>query len=65
VIVIPSARLVIVRLGAAMTFAGDIRAADRLVADVLAAVKGQAQASAPASRSSPARMRGQPPPMAS
>ena len=38
-IVIPSERLVIVRLGDAYTWAGDVKAADRLVAEVLAAVK--------------------------
>ncbi|MFC3068391.1 serine hydrolase domain-containing protein [Phenylobacterium soli] len=36
VVVVPSARLVVVRLGDADTFAGDIRAADRLVGDAVA-----------------------------
>jgi hypothetical protein len=39
VVVIPSARLVIVKLGDAYTFAGDIRAMDQLVAETLAAVR--------------------------
>jgi CubicO group peptidase (beta-lactamase class C family) len=39
VVVVPSARLVVVRLGDADTFAGDIRATDRLVADAVAAVR--------------------------
>lgn len=39
VVVIPSVRMVIVRLGDSDTFAGDIRATDRLVADAVAWAK--------------------------
>lgn len=41
VVVIPSARMVVVRLGDSDTFAGDIRAMDRLVADAVAWARTQ------------------------
>jgi len=45
VVVVPSARLVVVRLGDAYTFAGDIEAMDRLVGEAIAAVGAKTAAS--------------------